>query len=73
MGKEKQCMAEPGAMTFTGTGVSKDKEGKWFGSGNREQEGHPPGSKLLRNGEKWRGNKASSFLVKVCRESHVTK
>lgn len=50
MGKEKWVSGFD-AVSFTGTGDLKDKAGKWFGSGNGEQEEHPPGSRVLRNEE----------------------
>lgn len=42
-------MAEADAMSVTGSGALKDREGKWFGSSSGQQEGHPSGSQVLRN------------------------
>lgn len=50
MGKEKWVSGFD-AVSFTGTGDLQDKAGKWFGSGNGEQEERPPGSRVLRNEE----------------------
>lgn len=50
MGKEKWVSGFD-AVSFMGTGNLKDKAGKWFGSGNGEQEEHPPGSRVLRSEE----------------------